>query len=765
MQATFNSYRYTLILKKLYTSKGIKIFSIFYLRSIVSGLTFLKLKTCVYSTLALSCVIFPSLGFCAGDKRPVDSAKSYRYHSSQKRSYDDKWPMYLELEGKKGNFRDIAKLSWMAPLWQDDSSMLFGDVRLVMDNRQDREVNIGLGYRHIVKDWDIASDGIILGGYAFFDRRKSTFGNKYNQGTFGVEALGDYFRFSANYYLPQNKKNFLGKAFDVSFLNKGWNVVDDELVFTYNTLVNVGANEERTLKGYDVEIRGKIPVTEVFNIWGGVGAYRFSRAGVHRNGPMAMFDVEIIDSLGIEGSRATLGFEYRKDKGETANRYGVLKLTAPLMSVGKGEKYPSLTGIEYEMTRFVLRDVDVQTGVVKSSYNQGSLFSSGQSIADGSEDSRITKIHAKTGLAANVIDTSNPLLSIDKAWAEAFMGVLDCESKGKPCVTLWGATDEDHDVSYTDGIFDVIEAKLLSLDISSGIKDRVLAEVNEKVFNLSKMNLFGATELGLSISTLVSAKTLASALQDALPGISDIDYGSVFSSAAELASEPTHDSLLHEVDAATWVIPTLTSIVCPEILDTKTDLSAEIGADAFGNVVIPIANLGQSSLTSVSVFVPDGIFSVVDRSFIGVRDDAALRSIIKKTRVSTLDGSAAILPLNTRVFANDSSLDGSFDASLLSASTAFETSGIVASGEYLQMNIPSNLASASTEETMISPFPFSVNATFDKFEDLANFVTNQGSKVVGSKVGVKGTPAILLTEDFYESGSVKQGSLSSSKLP
>ena len=311
---------------------------------------------------------------------PTGSTKDYSHSQSQLSSSGDKWPMYLELEGKKGNFRNIARLSWMAPLWQDDTSMLFGDIRLMMDNRHDREVNIGLGYRTICKDWDMGSEGVVLGAYAFFDRKKSTLGNKYNQGTFGVEALGDYFRFSGNYYMPQNKKHLVASRFNPTVVRSGWNVVDKQAVFTFNTLLNPTDDIERTLKGYDVELRGKVPVTDTFNIWGGIGAYRFSRDGLHRNGPMAMLDVEFLDGLGIDGSRASLGFEYRKDKGFKANRFGVLKLTTPLASVGKGKSYPSLTGVEYEMTRFILRDVDVQTGV-ETKESHRTIFASGTDTA------------------------------------------------------------------------------------------------------------------------------------------------------------------------------------------------------------------------------------------------------------------------------------------------------------------------------------------------------------------------------------------------
>lgn len=171
-------------------------------------------------------------------QNPTGATKNYSYSQSQKGSSQDKWPMYLSLEGKKGNFRDIARLMCMTPLWQDDSSMLFGDIRLMMDNRQDREGNIALGYRHIVRDWDIASDGVILGAYAAFDRKKSTLGNKYNQGTFGVEALGDYFRFSANYYMLQNKAYHISRNYSLLRSDIGWSLGGKNLIVTHDSVIN-----------------------------------------------------------------------------------------------------------------------------------------------------------------------------------------------------------------------------------------------------------------------------------------------------------------------------------------------------------------------------------------------------------------------------------------------------------------------------------------------------------------------------------------------
>jgi hypothetical protein len=61
-----------------------------------------------------------------------------------------KWAPQLQIEGDVGighNDRDIGLPQLMAPLWQNNDSMLFTDLRFRFDNEQSQEYNIGLGYR------------------------------------------------------------------------------------------------------------------------------------------------------------------------------------------------------------------------------------------------------------------------------------------------------------------------------------------------------------------------------------------------------------------------------------------------------------------------------------------------------------------------------------------------------------------------------------------------------------------------------------------
>ena len=107
-----------------------------------------------------------------------------------------KWGAFLDIEGKVGTKRKLGEVTLFAPLWQDEATMLFGDLRFKIDDQNSHEGNFGLGLRRMM------ADGWIAGLYGFFDRRHSPNDNMFNQLTFGAEVLGTNFDFRANTYWP-----------------------------------------------------------------------------------------------------------------------------------------------------------------------------------------------------------------------------------------------------------------------------------------------------------------------------------------------------------------------------------------------------------------------------------------------------------------------------------------------------------------------------------------------------------------------------------
>ena len=645
-------------------------------------------------------VILFMLSSVALSAAPTGSTKDYSHRQSQAGASGDKWPMYLELEGKKGNFRNIARLSWMVPLWQDDTSMLFGDVRLMMDDKSDREGNIGLGYRHIVRDWDIASDGVVLGAYAFFDRKKSTLGNKYNQGTFGVEALGDYFRFSGNYYMPQNKKHHVATRFNPKIVRSGWNVSNDQLVFTYGTLLNQTDDVERTLKGYDVELRGKAPVTDTFNVWAGIGAYRFSRAGVHRNGPMAMVDLELLDGLGIDGSRASLGFEYRKDKGFKANRYGVLKLTTPLASVGKGKDYPSLMGVEYEMTRFVLRDIDVQTGIETKKVHTGGLLSSGKDSTGGSfalpDSFGISFIEVPTEMMASKIVAGDADTTLDDQWAHQIRISAIAETKGEGVAQFMGTNTLEADVGPSLLVFAKALSQLNGARADSSVNESVhakyLSALKDQIIpNNPYAITVGAEDIGALRSLVIDSKTILEALTIHLKGSSNIGgnlldisaFATFYEEAIALKNLGRQTFLGAEVDPVSLTLPPGVGLTLGTAYEVHADLF--VAPEKMKPVLlnVPTAfDLGDSRLqlafgSNLSGAVPGG-------ALLELQGAGALVKTMNFLEMNFPDGESGIsLPANASLFTNNQNNDGSFSAlamaDLITAGELFQIKGSVPS--------------------------------------------------------------------------------------
>jgi hypothetical protein len=88
---------------------------------------------------------------------------------------EGKWGSHVELSAKAGNKRNLGKLNLFAPLVQDEDSLWFMDVKLVVGRSNGAssssvEGNLGLGYRDIhrgvAKD---GSDDYIWGAYGFYD--------------------------------------------------------------------------------------------------------------------------------------------------------------------------------------------------------------------------------------------------------------------------------------------------------------------------------------------------------------------------------------------------------------------------------------------------------------------------------------------------------------------------------------------------------------------------------------------------------------------
>lgn len=103
-----------------------------------------------------------------------------------------------------GDERSILMTELWAPILQDPmaGSVLYGDIRLMGDDHENNEFNIGLGYREII-DAGLLGRGV-AGGHVWFDRRLTARGSSFNQITTGAEWFGDVWDLKLNGYIPLN---------------------------------------------------------------------------------------------------------------------------------------------------------------------------------------------------------------------------------------------------------------------------------------------------------------------------------------------------------------------------------------------------------------------------------------------------------------------------------------------------------------------------------------------------------------------------------
>src|SRR5258707_3281459 len=158
-----------------------------------------------------------------------------------------KWSPYIELGGMGGNRHSFGDVDIFIPLWQDQTSLLFGDLRGTFSTEPTQEGNFGLGYRtQLNTDW-------ILGGYGYFDIQNSKNDNLYYQVTLGAELLSVDWDFRLNGYIP---------------INPDGGIVDNKTkahiqISGNNIQLNSSTQKEQALYGFDGEVGWRVPVFPV----------------------------------------------------------------------------------------------------------------------------------------------------------------------------------------------------------------------------------------------------------------------------------------------------------------------------------------------------------------------------------------------------------------------------------------------------------------------------------------------------------------------
>ncbi len=281
-------------------------------------------------------------------------------HAQNPSAYsDNKWDGYIEFEARKGNNRNITETELFIPITQNNNSLIFLDVRGMLDNQDSEEGNIGIGYRRILGN-PVFGQKWIVGGYSFFDTRNTPAGNTFHQATLGAEALSEDWDIRANIYIPESGEQEIPNSANVTGLTSG----------TQLRITGTGNLKERSLPGFDAEIGYKLPFLEEhideIRVYG--GGFHFDASGYDNvSGPRGRFELRWNDIPHFgNGSRFTLGAEVQDDdvRGHTA--FALARLRIPLQTFKNPKiKHRPLSALERRMTESIVRDVDIVGGQQK----------------------------------------------------------------------------------------------------------------------------------------------------------------------------------------------------------------------------------------------------------------------------------------------------------------------------------------------------------------------------------------------------------------
>jgi hypothetical protein len=304
---------------------------------------------------------------------------------------------YMQIGGTR--FFNVSVSDWAAgvdlfvPLFQvSPSHLVFTHLRFYDRTGKPFEGNAHFGYRYLSQD-----ETRLHGIYGAFDRKRSVFGNYFNQLTFGVETWYKNWFIGANFYQP------IGRRL------KGTRIVDNIEIKEikgnlYSILVTPDHFGEKAAGGGDAEIG-----YEFFKGFTGyAGGYYFKADGIDAVcGPRARLSydyyldngqriLKVFDKIGLEA-----GIQHDKPRGDV----GYLSLNFKiglLPNHGAG-----LSGVARHMVDFVRRDVDIITseafvgrGTSKDAVDpvNGKIIK----FVSGGPGTNVTDLEAAKGVDGNV---------------------------------------------------------------------------------------------------------------------------------------------------------------------------------------------------------------------------------------------------------------------------------------------------------------------------------------------------------------------------
>jgi len=299
-----------------------------------------------------------------------------------------KWGAHVDVDGWLGTKRNLGELDLFVPLAQDNRTLFFTDLRIRADDDGGNEGNFGLALRRMF------ASGWNLGAYAYYDRKRTDFGNFFNQATLGVEALGRDFDLRANAYLPFGERTkYAGST------SGGGSFASIVGTTVQVTTLGASVSQEYALQGFDAEVGWRVPIWAVednkaLRLYAGV--FHFDDdivetvTGPRLRAELTMYEVPYLP----EESRLTLGAEFLDDDVRGSQGFAIARLRIPLQEE-RNER--PLNWQERRMTDYVVRDVDIVTETKTT--RAPAIVETATHTADGSA---ITVIDAATTPGADL---------------------------------------------------------------------------------------------------------------------------------------------------------------------------------------------------------------------------------------------------------------------------------------------------------------------------------------------------------------------------
>lgn len=282
-----------------------------------------------------------------------------------------------EVNWRYGSERSILMSEFWVPIAQDEDGVFYGDLRMMGDDQDNREGNLGVGYRQITTLPFLDKKGVV-GINGWLDRRITERGSHFHQVTAGAEWLGESVDLRLNGYIP------LSDAREIEIPNA--NPQAPALSGTGIVVDTNGKVLEEPQHGFDIELGWELGSqfdfirdnTDSLRVYG--GAYYFD--GDHTEnvaGWRTRFTADVTENVQI-------GARFQRD--DERGSQGFLEATIRF-PFGQKKSYRR-EGLRARLDESPERDIDIVTGDV---------------VIDAGD--RVAVVNKETGQAQEVLTVDN----------------------------------------------------------------------------------------------------------------------------------------------------------------------------------------------------------------------------------------------------------------------------------------------------------------------------------------------------------------------